>query len=268
VDSLNQILKAQRNTHQEKVIAFNSTISNLQSQLSSLNLKMDEMTKEQSKNNLYTVQLLQQIDSLNKHGGLNRNSILKDCSGAVGNSTRSYPYRITGSPNGCIGDGCDEIPSDEDLHQAILNLKEDYNSDTIIDISDLADAVYKAGDINYDGRVDIYDLIYPTIIKTSNPIKNPLLIYDNQKTFSLMGKLSMDCSKLILDKPVEIIHVNPETGFEFKERKSAISLSEFPQLIVFRNRKIVVTGSLILESTQAYKDGHLFSIIDVLGEVK
>ena len=46
VDSLNQILKAQRNTHQEKVTAFNSTISNLQSQLSSLNLKMDEMGKE------------------------------------------------------------------------------------------------------------------------------------------------------------------------------------------------------------------------------
>jgi hypothetical protein len=85
VDSLNQILKAERNTHLEKVTAYNSTISNLQSQLSSLNQKMEEMTKEQSKNNLNTVQLLQQIDSLNKHGGLNRNSILKDCSGAVGN---------------------------------------------------------------------------------------------------------------------------------------------------------------------------------------
>jgi hypothetical protein len=195
----------------------------------------------------------------------------------VGNSTRNYPYRIYGNFSGCIGedgDGesdCEKIPSDWDLHTAVLLLIEDFNNDSIIDVQDLEPAIKKIGDLNQDGSIDIYDIDYPKKIQHTNAIINPSIIKDDQVTsYNLMGKISIDGKKIILNYPIDIVFPNMGDGNEENliDKRAEIFLSVGSEIVVYRNKIVVIKGKIVSGNTQSYADGFLFVVEDILGVVK
>ena len=262
VEKQNQIAKLQQELGERKYqLNENETqINNLQKDL--IETKQ-EITNKTTQNQVLTQQIIE----------LEKRTIKYDCSGAVGNSVQNYPCRISGFSNGCIGEEghCEKIPSDWDLHAAILNLKKDFNNDSIIDIEDLGPAINLSEDLNQDGTIDIYDINYPQKIKYTIAVKNPSLIRDDGLTYyNLTGEISNDGEKIILDSPIDIFFpYNGEGKEEFsKEKRMEIFLVVNPEIVVYRNKIVTLKGKITSGITQSYQDGFLFRVEDILGVVK
>lgn len=236
-------------------------ISKLKSDLDSLGQKLiDEEVRYKNLNEEYKNRELKEI------------KINHDCNEAVGNALKTYPVRTNGLANGCIGLGCEEIPSDGDLHKAILLLDNDYNSDGIVDIADLAPAIVQIGDINGDSATDIYDIVYPEKIKYTSVITNPFEIKCNFKTtYDLIGRVSSDGKKIILNAPIDIISKSPldPNGNSANEKRAELFLSVGTQIVIYKNKTVVLRGKLLKGVTQEYGrgGGYLFLVDDIIGVV-
>jgi len=169
------------NKLEQKTIENDLTHSKLQKELFQLKLNFDSILNIIDSNKIEIQAKNNQILSLKSHE-FKSPSLIYDCKGALGNSSSYYPFRTNGEINGCIVETCEEIPSDIELHATILNIKKDFNNDGIIDVSDLEPAIKEIGDINEDGRKDIYDINYPNKIKYAKTTINPRLIKDDQIT--------------------------------------------------------------------------------------
>jgi hypothetical protein len=262
VEKQNQIAKLQLELGKSK-----SQLNENETQINNLQEDLVETKQEISNKTTQNQVLTQQIIELEKR------KIKYDCSGAVGNSVQNYPCRISGFSNGCIGEEghCEKIPSDWDLHAAILNLKKDFNNDSIIDIEDLGPAINLSEDLNQDGTIDIYDINYPQKIKYTIAIKNPSLIRDDELTsYNLTGKISNDGEKIILDSPIDIIYPDMVEGNEkySKEKRMELYLVVNPEIVIYRNKIVTLKGKITSGITQSYQDGFLFRVEDILGVVK
>ena len=248
------------------VLTKNSELIEKQNQIAKLQQELTT-NKQKLENTLNQNQVLtQQIIDLEKP------QLKYDCSGAVGNSSRNYPFRISGVSNGCIGEvgegegDCEKIPSDLDLHSAILVLKDDYNGDTVIDVLDLAPAIEKIGDVNIDSKIDIYEILYPEPLNYTVAVKNPNLLHDNGSIYNLMGIISSD-GRLKLRLPIDLTDDNSGEGGNIG-RVSEIDLWGSTNIVVYCNKTVVLRGKLLSGNTQSYRNNFAFQVDQIVGIVK
>ena len=272
IDSLNLVVSTknsdivekqnQMTKFEQELIGNKQKLSDAETQIN--NLKQDITLGNQKLANAVTqIQLLsQQIITL-------KNTQLKhDCSSAVGNSSGNYPTRINGNISGCISEGCDEIPSDLDLHASILMLDDDYNGDSVIDIRDLETAIVKKGDVNKDSKIDIYDIVYPEPLKYTVAVKNPNLLHDNGSIYNLIGIISSDGrSVLKVRLPIDLTDDNPGEGGN-EGRVSEIDLWVSTNIVVYRNMTVVLRGKLLSGNSQSYRNNFAFQVDQIVGVVK
>ncbi len=295
-DSLNAILANERNANSQKVQEHNSTIANLESQISSLSSALNtikvNLTKKELENNLLNndlnlkkqelvllqSQLKTKTDSLKtallasstsnvKVSNFAQNKVDYNLEGAIGNSVSRYSYRIDGSWNGCIGDfpDCTKIPSDNDLIKAILSLKKDYNQDKIISVQDLENAVMESEDLNKDGKKDIYDLIYS--------FKN--LIYTEDFEYFVVAKIikhpKYDGLAMQLSESHDVYIWDPTSSskkLDLKDNRSVVLLAgTLVDKTKYFNKTVILKGKFISGNTQAYIDGLLFFVEGIIGIV-
>jgi len=194
--------------------------------------------------------------------------IKRSFSEVIGNSTTNYPIRITGEMSGCIGGGCEEVPSDIDLYKAIEVIDEDYNGDGVIGYEDLEPAINQTGDINRDGAIDLYDIVYPNEIKTTQSTGNSgAFIADDNMSYYLSGRISENGDRILFDYPIDISYFNAldsqnKTSTELRRELNLIVSNE---LIVYRNKNVVLKGKINSGITQAYKDLFLFQVDEIVG---
>jgi hypothetical protein len=244
--------------------------SNLQNELFQLKVKFDSILNILDSNKIEIQSKNNQILSL-KNNEFKSPNLIYDCKGALGNSSSYYPFRMNGEMNGCIGKKCEEVPTDMELHSAILNISKDFNNDGIIDVMDLQSAIMKVGDINGDGKKDIYDINYPNKIKYTKTTINPKLIKDDQITsYYLSGKISDDGKKIILSAPIDILYPNlGEGGDEYaRDEITEIYIAVGGEISLYKNKNIVVKGKINYGITQSYIDGFIFVIEEIIGITK
>lgn len=267
IEKQNQITKLQQELTEskQKLMDIETQISNIKQEFS--------IDKRKLENTLTQNQVLtQQIIELKKP------QLKHDISGVVGNSSKHYKYRVSGEWNGCMGktgvgeDYCEEIPSDWDLYQAIIMLNTDYNNDTVIDGNDLQPAIEKIGDINKDSKTDIYDIVYPETINYTVKVQNPFAMHDDSD-YILMGVIILNSD----------ISNNDVTGNYVLKLQSVVELTDFDgnktnvneiwlgvsgNMIIYRNKTVVLKGRLNSGNTPAYQNGFLFSVNQIIGAVK
>ncbi len=272
VDSLNGVIVAQYGLMaqgeeqlralKELLLKRENEIAELQTRLKSQISETEEQKLKVEKVTSENERLSQQIqDDL-------RLKIKRNFSDVIGNSTSNYPIRITGRTSGCIGDDCDEIPSDTDLYKAIEVIDEDYNSDGVIGSDDLEPAISKTGDVNRDGAIDLYDIVYPNEIKTTQSTGNSgAFNADDNMSYYLTGRISMDADKIFLNSPIEISYFNAldSQNKTSTERRKELNLIGSNELIVYRNKNVVLKGKINSGITQAYKDLFLFQVDEIVG---
>jgi|GEM_PF-3952088 len=197
-----------------------------------------------------------------------RLKIKRSFSDVIGNSTSNYPIRITGEMSGCIGGGCEEVPSDIDLYKAIEVIDEDYNGDGVIGYDDFEPAISQTGDVNRDGAIDLYDIVYPKEIKTAAATLNSgSFIADNNMSYYLTGRISENGDRILFDYPIDISYTSSVDGNSkiFTEKRKELFLLVSSDIIVYRKRKVVLKGKINSGITQAYKDLFLFHVDEIVG---
>jgi len=271
IDSLTQILSKQRNDSINMIIHINE----LEKVNTLLKIKLNE---RDSLNNILTNSNIAnksviekknfEINTLSQRLSHIENNYPKiDCSSVIGNSNRRYPVRVSGESNGCIGDDCEEIPSDRILHDAVLKLKTDFNGDSIIDVNDLPYLIEKTGDLNKDSKIDIYDIVFPDPIKTTSLIINPNVIIADSLVHSIIGIISKDGLYLNLQNPIGLIdQFYPGEGSN-KVKTNKIQLAAPSNIIVYRNKLVVLKGKLLSGNTQTYENGFIFQVEEVVGKI-
>ena len=151
-----------------------------------------------------------------------------------------------------------------------MALNDDFDQDGIIGVGDLESAVNEITDRNADGKMDIYDLIYPSPLKIISAVNNPSSIReDNGSSYILTGEISPDGDRLILQAPLNISYLNWVEGqsMYLTEKRSQIYLLASDDIIVCRNRKVVIKGKIQHGITQSYIDGFLFLVEEIIGVV-
>jgi len=282
IDSLFQVVDSKNTIIDESI----KTIKNLENKINENNIIETKLQNDVLLSKLKYDSILNLLDSnTNKlETQLKNNKILSlqinelknfnlkyDCREALGNSSSNYPYRISGVMNGCIGESCEVVPSDLELHAAILKISKDFNNDGIINVKDLESAIKEIGDINDDGKKDIYDLNYPNKIKYTKNIINPQVIKDDDITsYNLSGNISEDGTKIILSKPIYIIYPNLGDGNEeyLRVERKEIYISVGAEISLYKNKNIVVKGKLYSGNVKSYTDGFVFFIEEILGAIK
>jgi hypothetical protein len=85
-----------------------------------------------------------------------------------------------------------------------------------------------------------------------------------------MGKISIDGKKIILNYPIDIVFPNMGDGNEENliDKRAEIFLSVGSEIVVYRNKIVVIKGKIVSGNTQSYADGFLFVVEDILGVVK
>jgi len=280
VDSLIQVINVKNSLIEKNLINIdnlerknnenNIIQSNLRNELFLLNLNIDSILNILDSNKIEIQSKNNQILSLKNHEFKSPN-LIYDCKGALGNSSSYYPFRMNGEMNGCIGKKCQEVPTDMELHSVILNISKDFNNDGIIDVMDLQSAIMEVGDINGDGKKDIYDINYPNKIKYTKTTINPQLIKDDQITsYYLSGKISDDGKKIILSAPIDILYPNlGEGGDEYaRDEITEIYIAVGGEISLYKNKNIVVKGKIHYGITQSYIDGFIFEVEEIIGITK
>ena len=201
------------------------------------------------------------------------NSCNYDFRWVIDNDMQNYPVRIDGTSSGCIGP-CAEIPRNIDLYYAILLINQDYNGDSIISISDLPDKIKEVGDINNDKLINIYDIIYPEKIKYFTSLNNQNMdtTIKDYESVTIMGDLKLDGRRfwLTLHHTVTITDIMSEANIDQTyttklEAGSKIHIGESRNLIMYKDKTVILKGSFDHGITQSYPDYFMFGVHEIIG---
>jgi len=213
------------------------------------------------------------------------NSCNYDFSGVIDNDMKNYPVRINGWSYANFGqeDGNAKIPRNIDLYYAILLINQDYNGDSVIDISDLPDKIKEVGDINNDKLMNIYDIIYPKKINYLTSLydkkKMDITIKDGEIA-TITGDFIFNTSKigsmfLKLHHTVTITVEEDGNGDGLVEMQTTkleagdvIHITNQSNLIMHEDKTVVLKGYFGHGTTYSYPYYFLFFTQEVLGVKK